>query len=76
MYVNFGGDELRNFQNLMCVKSVMTVLLIGSLVVLSFIYPKEYVETMKSCVTMVVTFYFAHQSDKQMRKEEDNVKTK
>lgn len=67
---------MKSFQNLMCVKSVITILLIGSLVVLSFIYPEAYVETLKSCVTMVVTFYFAHQSDKQLRKDEDNVKIK
>lgn len=71
-----GGDELRNFQNLMCVKSVITILLISSLVVLSFLYPTEYAETLKSSVTMVVTFYFAHQSDKQQRKEDENAKIK
>ena len=38
-------------------------------------YPTEYAETLKSSVTMVVTFYFAHQSDKQ-RKEDENAKTK
>ena len=66
---------MRNFQNLMCVKSVITILLISSLVVLSFMYHTEYAETLKSSVTMVVTFYFAHQTDKQ-RKEDENVKTK
>lgn len=67
---------MKSFQNLLCVKSVITILLIGSLVVLSFVYPESYVETLKSCVTMVVTFYFAHQSDKQLRKDEENVKIK
>lgn len=71
-----GGDELKSFQNLMCVKSVITILLISSLVVLSFIYPVEYAETLKSSVTMVVTFYFAHQTDKQQRKEDEYAKTK
>lgn len=70
-----GGDELKSFQNLMCVKSVITILLISSLVVLSFKYPVEYAETLKSSVTMVVTFYFAHQTDKQ-RKEDEHGKTK
>lgn len=71
-----GVDELKNFQNFMCVKSVITILLISSLVVLSFLYPYEYAETLKSCVTMVVTFYFAHQTDKQQRKEDEYGKTK
>lgn len=65
---------MRNFQNLMCVKSVITILLISSLVALSFLYPREYAETLKSCVTMVVTFYFTHQSDK--RKEDENAENK
>lgn len=67
---------MKKFQSLLCVKSVITIMLVGSLVVLSFIYTEEYVETLKSCVTMVVTFYFAHQSDKQIRKDEDNDKIK
>lgn len=45
-------------------KSIITVLLIGALVILSFLYPDEYNETLKSSVTMVVTFYFAHQQNK------------
>ena len=62
--------------NFMCVKSVITILLIGSLVVLSFMYPSIYEETLKSSVTMVVTFYFAHQNEKSQRKVDTNVETK
>lgn len=52
-------------------KSIITILLIGALVVLAFMYPDTYEETMKSAVTMVVTFYFAHQQEK-LRKEFEN----
>lgn len=50
---------------LLCVKSVMTIVLTVALCVLTFMYPEQYAETMKACVTMVVTFYFAHQVDKR-----------
>lgn len=53
-------------QNLLCVKSIVTVILTGALVVAVFMFPDTYEETFKSCITMVVTFYFAHQSDKMM----------
>lgn len=49
---------------LICVKSIMTIVLTVALCVLTFMYPEEYAETMKACVTMVVTFYFAHQVEK------------
>lgn len=50
---------------LLCVKSIMTIVLTVALCVLTFMYPEQYAETMKACVTMVVTFYFAHQIDKR-----------
>lgn len=64
-----------SLHNLMCVKSLITIMLIGSLVVLSFIYPQTYEETLKSSVTMVVTFYFAHQNEKSQRKVDKNGET-
>lgn len=56
---------MHHFESLLCVKSIITILLIGALVILSFLYPEEYNETLKSSVTMVVTFYFAHQTEKR-----------
>lgn len=51
-------------RNLMCVKSIVTICLTLALVAAVFIYPDVYEETFKNAVTMVVTFYFAHQFDK------------
>lgn len=51
--------------NFRCVKSVITILLITALVILSFVYPETFSETIKNAVTMVVTFYFAHQQKKE-----------
>lgn len=62
---------MHHFESLLCVKSIITILVIGALVVLSFLYPDDYMETMKSSVTMVVTFYFAHQTDKHAIKGDD-----
>lgn len=56
--------EAIKMQNLLCVKSIITVALILALCVLCFIYPDQYSETLRNCVTMVVTFYFAHQQEK------------
>lgn len=62
-------------RNLMCVKSLITILLVGTVCVLCFLDPPTYSETLKNCVTMVVTFYFAHQQEKLARKDSDsNVK--
>lgn len=55
-------------RNLMCVKSLITILLVGTVCVLCFLDPLTYSETLKNCVTMVVTFYFAHQQEKMTQK--------
>ena len=52
-------------RSLLCVKSVVTVLVTIALCVLTYMYPDEYSETFKTAVTMVVTFYFSHQSQKK-----------
>lgn len=52
-------------KGLLCVKSIMTIILSVALVVLTLKNPETYADTFKSCVTMVVTFYFAHQVDKK-----------
>lgn len=60
--------------NLLCVKSIMTIILSIGLCVFTYLYPAEMLDTFKSCVTMVVTFYFTHQIEKsreaRARKEE------
>ena len=50
--------------NLLCVKSIMTIILSLGLCVFTYLYPEQMLDTFKSCVTMVVTFYFTHQLDK------------
>lgn len=56
-------DLQRN--GLLCVKSVMTIALTVMLCILVYMYPDSYAETFKSCIVMVVTFYFTHQIDKK-----------
>lgn len=51
-------------KNLMCVKSLLTLVLSLGFVALTFMYPDEYAETMKTVVTTVITFYFTHQLNK------------
>lgn len=56
--------------SLMCVKSIMTILLTIALIYLTIKYPDVYQDTFKSCVTMVVTFYFSHQISKRSEENE------
>lgn len=51
-------------KSLLCVKSIVTILVTMALCGLTFVYPDVYAETFKTAVTMVVTFYFSHQSQK------------
>ena len=51
-------------RSLLCVKSIVTIIVTIALCVLTFLYPEEFMETFKTAVTMVVTFYFSHQSNK------------
>lgn len=48
----------------------MTIVLTLCLVYLTISYPETYADTFKSCVTMVVTFYFAHQNNKELKQNE------
>lgn len=50
--------------NLLCVKSIMTIILSLGLCVFTYLYPEQMLDTFKSCVTMVVTFYFTNQIEK------------
>lgn len=60
------------FKNLLCVKSIMTVVLCIALVYLTIAYPEQYSDTFKSCVTMVVTFYFNYQQTKKQLERNDS----
>lgn len=55
-------DIQRN--SLLCVKSIMTIALTVMLCVMVYRQPETYSETFRNCIIMVVTFYFAHQTEK------------
>lgn len=66
---------MKNCQNLLCVKSIITIILCCAFAVLCFVYPKAYEETMKTVIVSVITFYFAHQLGKNTTKGDgDNEK--
>lgn len=50
--------------SLMCVKSIITIFVVGTLCALTVLYPKDFSDTFKSVATMVATFYFTHQVSK------------
>ena len=62
--------EVMLLSNLLCVKSIMTIILSIGLCIFTYLYPNEMLDTFKSCVTMVVTFYFTHQLDKTRAERE------
>lgn len=71
-------DIQRN--SLLCVKSIMTIALTVMLCVMVYRQPETYSETFRNCIIMVVTFYFAHQTEKggsnetaEQRKAEANL---
>lgn len=51
--------------SLLCVKSIITIIIVLGATVATFIYPDQMMDTFKSAVTMIITFYFAHQIDKK-----------
>jgi len=51
--------------SLLCVKSIITIIIVVAASVLTFIFPEQMMDTFKSAVTMIITFYFAHQADKK-----------
>lgn len=57
--------------NLLCVKSIITVVLIVTLATLAFMNPDEYKATIENLTYIVVTFYFSHQTNK--KGDNDNV---
>lgn len=65
-YLRKGDDVIvLNHKNLLCVKSIITIMLCAALVVCTFLFPELYVDTFKNAVTMIITFYFVHQDNKR-----------
>lgn len=60
--------------NLLCVKSILTIVLSIGFTILCFMYPEEYTDTMKTLITSVITFYFSHQIGKAQSKEQEEKK--
>lgn len=50
--------------NLLCVKSLLTLIVGLTIAVLVVLYPDQYKETFQNVCIMVFTFYFSHQVDK------------
>lgn len=67
-------DIQRN--SLLCVKSIMTIALTVMLCVMTYMYPDQYSETFKNCIVMIVTFYFAHQTAKEVERNENTEQRK
>lgn len=51
-------------KNILCVKSIMTILITIMLCVMTYLYPESYSEVFKNVAIMVATFYFSHQISK------------
>ena len=60
------------FNNLLCVKSLLTIIFSIGAIILTCLYPSEMLNTFQTCLTMIITFYFAHQYDKKLRENNDN----
>lgn len=56
---------MNKYSNILCVKSILTIVLSVAFAVLCFIYPEDYTDTMKMVIVSVITFYFSHQIDKK-----------
>lgn len=66
------------YSNILCVKSILTIVLSVAFAILCFIYPADFTDTMKMVIVSVITFYFSHQTDKknsQITKEGSNETT-
>lgn len=59
------------YPNLMCVKSILTIIISVGFVALCFIHPQEYEDTMKTVIVSVITFYFSHQIGKSQHDTTD-----
>ena len=66
------------YSNILCVKSILTIVLSVAFSILCFLYPADFTDTMKMVIVSVITFYFSHQTDKknsQITKETSNETT-
>ena len=66
------------YSNILCVKSILTIVLSVAFAILCFLYPADFTDTMKMVIVSVITFYFSHQTDKknsQITKETSNETT-
>lgn len=57
--------------NLLCVKSIITIVISIAFSILCFLYPDDYTDTMKMIIVSVITFYFSHQTDKSNAKNKE-----
>lgn len=60
-----GVIVINKYSNILCVKSILTIVLSVAFAVLCFIYPADFTDTMKMVIVSVITFYFSHQTDKK-----------
>lgn len=51
-------------KQLLCVKSIMTIMVTAMLCVMVYLHPSDYGELFKNVCVMIATFYFAHQQRK------------
>ena len=66
---------MNKYSNILCVKSILTIVLSLAFSILCFLYPADFTDTMKMVIVSVITFYFSHQTDKknaQKNKEVSN----
>lgn len=59
------------YKNLLCVKSIITIVFSIVFCVITCLYPDTYSETFKTVITTVVTFYFANQYNKNEKIKEN-----
>lgn len=59
------------FNNLLCVKSILTIIFSVGAIILTCLYPEEMLNTFQTSLTMIITFYFAHQYDKKIKENND-----
>ena len=53
----------------LCVKSIVTVILVLTLAYLAITHPEEYKETIINITYIIVTFYFSYQNNKKKEGE-------
>lgn len=56
---------MNKYSNILCVKSILTIVLSIAFSILCFLYPADFTDTMKMVIVSVITFYFSHQTDKK-----------